>query len=324
MTDYASFKRGAVTFPLATGQATSALRRADPFLFYALEFFGAVIEQHIEDALLEVAPSFVTAAVAYKVPIDPVPFLTMQHFRYPLLAVYRRRSVTNERTVQWRHGTCTFEALYLFPPLTPGDAEQVVPFLNAVAIALDERASHGSDPSYTPTGGSVGQSPWELANLEKCEVTGAEWGLFAGHTDQVFYGVKLTGTVKERDDFVSSDFETFAGANVDVDHVESDGSSIESLVEANTQQAPTLASISPTSGIYTGNVLVTATGTLFKAPMVVRVGGLDATSVVVTNATTLTFRTPALPAHAIGTAVDVEVENDFGSATLTDAYTLTS
>jgi hypothetical protein len=63
---------------------------------------------------------------------------------------------------------------------------------------------------------------------------------------------------------------------------------------------------------------VTITGTNFVTGATVTIGGSAATSVTVTNATTIAATTPA---HAVG-AVDVTVTNpDTQSATLTNGYT---
>lgn len=57
--------------------------------------------------------------------------------------------------------------------------------------------------------------------------------------------------------------------------------------------APTLATVSPTSGFQAGNTLITLTGTNFLASPAVTVGGAAATSVTRVSATSITARTPA-------------------------------
>jgi PKD repeat protein len=71
---------------------------------------------------------------------------------------------------------------------------------------------------------------------------------------------------------------------------------------------PGVSEINPTSGPAIGNTLVTITGTGFiaGAGAGVKINGVAATSVAVANATTITARTPALPA---GTLNDVVVTN---------------
>ncbi len=82
--------------------------------------------------------------------------------------------------------------------------------------------------------------------------------------------------------------------------------------------APTLTSISPTSGPSTGGTSVTLTGQNFLSGATVSFGGTPATSVVVASATQITASTPA---HAPG-AVNVVVSNPGSqSATLANGFT---
>jgi hypothetical protein len=82
--------------------------------------------------------------------------------------------------------------------------------------------------------------------------------------------------------------------------------------------APTLTSVSPTSGPAAGGTTITLTGTNFVSGATVRVGGTAATNVTFVSATQLTARTPAGTAGAR----DVQVTNPDGqSATRTGGFT---
>jgi hypothetical protein len=82
--------------------------------------------------------------------------------------------------------------------------------------------------------------------------------------------------------------------------------------------APTVTSVSPSSGATAGATLVTITGTNFVIGASVTFDGLPATGVVVVSGTTLTASTPA---HAAAT-VDVVVTNPNGqSGTLAAGFT---
>ena len=81
--------------------------------------------------------------------------------------------------------------------------------------------------------------------------------------------------------------------------------------------APTLTSVSPTTGPTSGGTLVTLTGTLFRAGMQVHFGGVLATGVTVVSATQATALTPA---HAAG-GVDVSVTTPGGTSSLPGAFT---
>jgi len=85
--------------------------------------------------------------------------------------------------------------------------------------------------------------------------------------------------------------------------------------------APTVTSISPTSGTTAGGTAVSISGTGFLVGATVSLGGTAATGVTVVNSTTITATTAA---HAAG-AVNVVVTNtDSQSGTLTNGYTYTS
>ncbi len=82
--------------------------------------------------------------------------------------------------------------------------------------------------------------------------------------------------------------------------------------------SPTVTSISPNEGPTTGGTSVTITGTNFVSGATVTIGGAAATSVNVTNATTITAVTPA---RSAGNR-DVTVTNPDGqSATLSNGFT---
>jgi DNA-binding protein YbaB len=82
--------------------------------------------------------------------------------------------------------------------------------------------------------------------------------------------------------------------------------------------APTVSSVSPNNGLATGGTGVTITGANFVSGATVTFGGTAATSVVVSNSTTITATTPA---HSAG-AVSVVVKNpDAQTGTLTNGFT---
>ena len=81
--------------------------------------------------------------------------------------------------------------------------------------------------------------------------------------------------------------------------------------------APTITSVSPSSGLLLGGDPVTITGTGFVNVSSVKFGGSNASNVVVVNDTTITCDTPA---HTAGT-VDVTVTNAAGTGTKTNGFT---
>jgi len=86
----------------------------------------------------------------------------------------------------------------------------------------------------------------------------------------------------------------------------------------NSAAAPTVTSISPTSGPASGGTFVTITGTGFSAGASVTLGGTAATNVTVVSSTSITATTAA---HAAGAVTVVVTNTDSQSGTLTNGYT---
>ncbi len=89
-------------------------------------------------------------------------------------------------------------------------------------------------------------------------------------------------------------------------------------IPADTNPAPTVASISPATGPSVGGTAVTINGTGFLAGASVSFDGVAATNVVVVNSTKITATTPA---HQDGTADVVVVNSDNRGGTLAGSYT---
>lgn len=84
--------------------------------------------------------------------------------------------------------------------------------------------------------------------------------------------------------------------------------------------APTIATISPTSGEETGGEIVTITGTGFAAGTTVKFGDVDASNVTIDSTTTIMATAPA---HAVG-PVTISVSNTSGTATSPVQYEYTA
>lgn len=337
MTDYGSFLGGAVTYPLPTangigGVGASFLRDADPAIFYVLEFYTAVIQRHVGPRLLaEAIAAGMTGigdAVGDVIPFDPEPYLTERHTGFPLLSA-ARRSIKFEDVGGQRHGVSEVEVSYVLPPLQAGEAERLYPALKAVVDVIDNRTEQGSDPLYTPTGGSLGQSPWEFGGVATAEIKGATIGSLEASDDVFFPAVILQLEIREKSALNIEDLEPFEGANVQEDLAYTDGiePTIVEVVEFETHHpGPGLVSAAPNSGSKAGGTSVTLTGTGFRVGTTptVHFGGVAATNVVVASATSLTCVTSEHAAYTTA-IVDVVVTNIDGQAdTLVAGFTYTS
>lgn len=339
MTDLASFTNGGATYPLPTGGAglggvgATLLRDADPASFYLIEFFRSVLETHLAGRFMQEVVSCgagdkIQTMVAETLPLNPLPYLTQGQFGFPLLAAYRKRSqfkfVGQRKIVRGE-----FEVVYVLPPLQPGEAERLEPILQSVVAVLDNRAEQGMDPAYTPSAptGTAGEVVWTRAGVAKAGITDAVFGGYHVGPEVYFPAVTISLEIEEQSAAVISELVAYDGADVEVDLQDPVQETVVADVsDFQTNAAPTLTSVSPATGSKAGGTSVTLTGTNFRTGTTPTVyfGGVQATSVVVTSATTITCITPAHGAYDTFVA-DVEVDNADGqSAVLSDAFTYTT
>ncbi len=226
--DYASFKVGAVTYPLPApgsglgGVGASLLRDADPPLFYLLEFYARLLELHIGPRLMAEAVmaniSQVESAVAETLPLDPERYLLENQVRFPLLAAYRTAS-RSQFANRVKHVTDSVEVVYVLPPMHAGQAERLLPILKAVYNLFDQRTEFGADPNYTPTSPTLtANTPfWQPAGLTKAGVTGAIYGAYDATEKLFFPCVKITVELMERLDYALTEFEEADRYDADID-----------------------------------------------------------------------------------------------------------
>lgn len=228
MTDYGSFKYGNVQYPLPAsgsglgGVGASLLRDADPALFYLLEFCESILRTHLESRFTYEATAcgaqHIGSIVSETLPLDPVPFLTEQHIKPPLLAAYRKsgKPIWIGST---KHSVDDIELVYVLPTLQAGEAERLLPILRAVAAVLDNRIEQGFDPAYTPTSptGTAGESWWKRAGVVKAGVMGVSYGEYAGANGLFFPAVTMNIEMTERSDFALDTYDELDRVDADID-----------------------------------------------------------------------------------------------------------
>lgn len=310
MADYDASQLAGVELPLVEPATNTLLRDADPTVYFALEFFAAVIERAIGDRLVAAATEAsvprVVQAVAYKVPMDPGPYLTEQQFKFPLLAVYRKNETYRERTAVFQQDIAELEVAYVLPPLNGAQTERIGPVLRAVAAALFTATEQGFDSDYESSALVWGE---DYANVEEIGFTRGEYGSFPTLKDLAFPAWVGTLRVKERTFAVTSQFDEFDGLDASVDVVVGD-TTVSDLAEITTEPGPSITAISTSAGSSAGGLSVTITGTDFSERAEVWFGSTQATVVAATS-TAITITTPASPAYP-STTVDVIVVNPDG------------
>lgn len=323
MTDFATFKRGGVQYPLTSATTNALLKDADPAVWYALDFFKSVLLTHVGPRLLAEAAKWtapITTAVAYSTWIDPGATPIDTRFRFPLLAVFRQKSEYGYRTTIWTHTVSEWGVTYLLPKLSQTQAEQLAPIFKAVEDTLLDRSEKGMDPAY-----NAGASAWAAAGIEQVRFVKGSFGMFVvPDAQQFFLGWHGTLELMEREMLPTGAFSTLDAVDFTEDLVNAaDQTTIAAFVQDKTDVAepeggfggaPTIASITPATGPAAGGTVVTLKGTNFFAGLAVSFDGVAATSVVVVDRYTVTCHTPA---HAAGT-VNVAVVNANGTVGFLD------
>lgn len=330
MAEKETFQHGAVVFPLASPATRESLRDADPALFFTLDFLAFAIVKYMGARFVEEATAaqvgLVAGAVGTTVSFDPVPFLATTQFRFPLLAMYRRDEELRDRSAAYRSGKVLCDVLYVMPPLTAGQAQRMVPLLNAVKGIVDHAIEQGFDPTYAPPDGVAGDSMRAagFANLEAIEVkTATHVSLPGVQSDIYFPAIALEVEIAERASVgdVPGAFPNLAGTDIvaALDPGEKGGPVLDVSADLVNFDL-SLAGFSPTMGPVAGNTTLNLTGTGFTPDVHVIIGGKLAKNIVVTGTTMITCKTP--PYDAPPTSVDVTVTNRQNqSATREDAFT---
>ncbi len=183
------------------------LRDADPARFATIDFLAWMIQLDVGQRLAQEA-----AQAGIKIPyavnsvstVDPAPFFSANgvgEFRFPLLALYRRKSVSSYVSVAYPVREGSWELRYVLPEMGIRVAEKLEPILHAVEAAIENAVYWGYHPQYTPPfpGAVAGNLVFQLAGLMEIETDEAEWEHVALEGEgAVHLSYKLTLKVKVR------------------------------------------------------------------------------------------------------------------------------
>ncbi len=239
MADYEGFRVGGVTFPL-TPPTVSLLLTCDPAIYWALEFYGAVITHHVGAVLLSEAAGCgapVAQAVATRIPYDPGPHLfTRPEIRFPLLAVYRQVTRYSDRTVTWTHEESEWGIAYVLPVLAPAQADRLLPILRAVAQVVHQATDRSFDPAY-----GAATPVWDHAHggVESIGLIESSYGTFddsRGLPIHAWFGKAL---VRERTMPLAGTLPALDGADTSIST--NDGADEADVVALNTEHFPPVA-----------------------------------------------------------------------------------
>ena len=183
------------------------------------------------------------------------------------------------------------------------------------------RASGQGGTNPAPTVSSISPTSGSTTGGTPVTITGT--GFLSGATVSLG-GTAATGVTVVSSTSITATTGAHGAGAVNVVVTNSDaqsGTKTNGYTYTTSNPAPTVSSISPTSGTTAGGTPVTITGTGFLSGATVSLGGTAATGVTVVSSTSITATTGA---HAAG-AVNVVVTNtDAQSGTLTNGYTYTT
>lgn len=186
------------------------------------------------------------------------------------------------------------------------------------ALGFDPFTGGPVPPDPAPTVVSV--SPTSGPTTGGTNISIAGTGFKSGATVQVG-GVAATNVVFQNSASITARTAANTAGSKTVQVTNSDGqtgSKVNAFTYVAPIPAPTVTAVSPNSGPTAGGTSVTVVGTGFLAGATLRIGGVNATNVVVQSSTTLLGLTPP---HAAG-IVNVEVVNTDGqSGSLGNAFT---
>jgi len=173
------------------------------------------------------------------------------------------------------------------------------------------------NPNPAPTVTSVSPNSGPAAGGTPLTITGT--GFVAGATVTIG-GTAATSVVVVNSTSITANSPAHAtgAVTVQVTNPDTQSGTLPAGYTYNPNPAPTVSSISPSSGAAAGGTAVTITGTGFLSGASVTIGGTAATSVVVVGSTSITANTPA---HAAGAVSVVVTNTDAQSGTLNAGYT---
>lgn len=230
------FGIGEVVSPLAVSTGNSLLKDADPVLFNFLAYLSGVINLHVkarwnQEVVAAGLSDLTNKPVAYKLPFDPLPFMQETHFKFPLLAIYRKSESYQNKTTAWYTVTSSLEILWAMPPVNSGQLERLNPFRVHVARTMMDRLLMGYDTNW-----NNGQHVLQDSGVEKIEVLSTQFGSIPDlrTEDKFFPSILMQINVSERRSLVEGHFEPFEGITTSIDEGSTPDQTVSDFIVATT------------------------------------------------------------------------------------------
>jgi hypothetical protein len=216
------FTVGGVQFPLTASLSNTLLFDADPVLYRMVEYYQGIMNLHIEPRWNAAVSVTGLSGLDGYMPNEVLPYppfrsgLSQQNaWRFPLLAVYPKgESSYKFETVTWFTVMREFELLFVLPPLTSDQYEQLFPFLGAVEKTIVDRTLQGFDTNF-----NNGELVWQESGLEKISLVSSFINdiVFESALNTRFPTLTMQLMVQERRMPDVRNYETFTGVDLVVD-----------------------------------------------------------------------------------------------------------
>lgn len=217
MADYGQFEIGNVDYPLNV--SGSVLQAINPPLYYALDYFVAMLQQHLGTAW----DGYATVAgladldgyiVRTALPYDPTPDLLTQQVQLPLFALWEDEGIIEGKSLTWFHSVTSWKAVFVLPPLTSAQKEILHPFLKGAVNVLYDRTIQGHDPSYM---NNLVLWDKDVSGIEKIRLTKFRFDNFSiPSSNQFMPTVIMNFDVSIRQDSNSSFFQSLGGVDTTI------------------------------------------------------------------------------------------------------------
>ncbi len=260
----------------------------------------------------------------------------------PAIFVFRDGSKMEWLGDDWGIDRSVVKIQWVLRQAKPNQQAPRLPMANAIAKVVQDGIELGRTPSWVvpgdsdPLAASQGSLFSTTAGFVSLWMTA--WKPFVVRVVDVdsrrsedFPAVEMTFEMVERLVQGSSNRDALSGSGLELtgNLVEGDVTTFPGEVVVQTQNAPTLTGVSPSSGSQSGGTSVTLTGASFRAGATVAFGNVAtgvselATNVVVVSSTEITCTVPAQPLGQAGGADVTVTNNDGQAATLPSAWTYT-
>jgi hypothetical protein len=324
--EFGAFQFGAAEYPLTASTDNTLLQDADPALAAMLPFLTAVFETYFAARLKSQALLHelrLPGAVVTTAALDPTPFVMSDQFQFPIFCLYRKKDAWDDQSIAYGKSTSTLEFAYVLPPLTPVQAADLQPILRSVSVVMRRALTMMRDPGYQD-----GVEVLKLAGIQRARLVDCTYGGYEriDVNDKFYRALTGTITVVEREQPATGQFSPYKGADTAIDVTDTDGTSVEDFLTANTYGPPVLASVAPATGADDGGTTVVIGGSGFRVNTrpAVYFDGAQADAVEVLSATAIRCVTPAHSAFPTFLADITVVAEDGQTATLSEAFTFTA